>query len=120
MVNRCHGYTCTNKKCRAKTKDNELFCCKSHEPINNDIIEKCFMCMDKINDTNEIIYFPCKHAFHKPCYEDWLNFSTYENNICIICRNEVFQPLNKDKNINTKIPTKQNKNLLKIKSILFY
>ena len=75
--------------------------------------------MDKITDSKEIIYFPCKHAFHKPCYDEWLNFSTYENNICMICRNEVFQESCKKNFISFKIPTKQNTNLLKINSIVF-
>jgi hypothetical protein len=89
-VNRCHGYTKNNKKCRAKTSNNKLFCCTAHEPINNDIIlDGCFICSENIETTNEIIYFNCKHAFHKPCYMDWIMFSTYETPICMICRNEV-------------------------------
>jgi hypothetical protein len=86
-MNRCQSLTKNNKRCRAIIKNNQLFCCKNHEPINNEIIsEGCCMCMEKIESTKDIIYLNCKHAFHKPCYNEWLTFSTYEGTICIICR----------------------------------
>jgi hypothetical protein len=99
-MNRCIAYNKNNNKCRAKTKNNMLFCCKDHEPLNNDLIENgCFICCEKINNSNEIIYFKCKHAFHKPCYIEWLSsYSTYEKSICIICRNEVLDNNLKEKN----------------------
>ena len=85
-MNRCI-FIKNNKQCRAKTKNNNLFCCKSHEPINSEIVtDGCFICMDKIEKSNEILYFKCNHAVHKPCYTKWLDFSTYNENICIICR----------------------------------
>jgi hypothetical protein len=87
-MNRCIAINKNNKKCRAKT--NNLFCCEGHNPINKEIIDKgCFMCMEKISKTNEIILFKCKHAFHKICYMEWLRYSTYDTPICIICRSEV-------------------------------
>ena len=83
-MNRCIGYNKNNHKCRAKTKNNQLFCCKQHEPINNDLVDTgCFICMDKITSANEMIYFKCSHVFHKSCYFEWLNFSTYETPICM-------------------------------------
>jgi hypothetical protein len=60
------------------------------------------MCCDKIIKSNDIIYFKCNHAFHKECYAEWLKYSTYDSNICVICRNE-FPP---------KIPIKKNSNLI--------
>ena len=90
-MNRCNSITKNNTRCRAKTKDNLLFCCDDHKPLNKEIIENgCFMCMEKIEKSNEIIFFKCKHAFHKPCYIEWLKFSTYDTPICIICRNITF------------------------------
>ena len=89
MSNRCIGINKYNKKCRTITKGDNLFCCDSHKPINYDIIETgCFICSEKITKYYELIYFKCKHAFHKDCYTEWLNFSTYENKICLICRKE--------------------------------
>jgi len=89
-MNRCISIN-NNKQCRAKTRDNNLFCCKKHEPINRELIENgCFMCMEKIEKSTEILYFKCHHAVHKPCYIDWLEFSTYEEPICMICRNVAF------------------------------
>jgi hypothetical protein len=88
--NRC-VYIKNNKQCRAKTKNNDLFCCKNHEPINKELVENgCFICMEKIEKSNELLYFKCHHAVHKPCYIDWLEFSTYEEPICVICRNVTY------------------------------
>ena len=66
-----------------------LFCCTKHEPINCELIENgCFICMEKIEKSTEksteILYFKCHHAVHKPCYIDWLEFSTYEEPICMM------------------------------------
>lgn len=86
---RCIAYNKHGKLCRAKIKDNKLFCCESHNPINKEIIEECFICSEKINCAKELIYLKCKHAFHEPCYNEWLKFSTYDTPICMICRNEL-------------------------------
>ena len=91
-MNRCMAYTCNNTKCRAKLKEGQLFCCQNHEPINREIIEEgCLICMEKKLYPNDIIYFKCKHAFHKECYIDWLQYSTYDTKICMICRNIVLK-----------------------------
>jgi hypothetical protein len=96
-MNRCIGFTKNNYKCRAKTKNNNLFCCKSHEPLNKEILENnCFMCMDKIINKNEILYFKCRHIVHKPCYLEWLEYSTYSEPICIICRSNTFKIIPKN------------------------
>jgi len=98
-ANRCIAITKNNKKCRAKINKDSFFCCPSHEPYNIDLFEKgCFMCMEKIEKSSEIIYFECKHLFHKPCYLEWLTYSTYEKPICLICRNDVI--VNKDIHLN--------------------
>lgn len=90
LNNRCI-YIKNNKQCRAKTKNNNLFCCKGHEPINKELLHNgCFICMEKIEKSSELLYFKCHHAVHKPCYIDWLEFSTYEEPICMICRNVAF------------------------------
>jgi len=95
-MNRCIGFTKNNYKCRAKTKNNNLFCCKSHEPLNKEILDNnCFMCMDKIINRNEILYFKCRHIVHKPCYLEWLKYSTYTEPICIICRSNTFKIITK-------------------------
>jgi len=48
----------------------------------------------------DAIFFKCKHLVHKSCYFDWAKgeANTYENPICIICREEVFQNTRKKKN----------------------
>ena len=89
-MNRCLGITKTNNRCRAKIKDNKLFCCKNHESINKELIDGCcFMCMEKVEKTNDIIFFKCKHAFHRECYFELIKYSNYDSSICMICRNPV-------------------------------
>lgn len=102
---RCIAINKNNKKCRAKTNNNSFFCCSSHEPINKELLEEeCFLCTEKVLIPDDIIYFKCKHIFHKSCYNEWLRFSTYEERICLICRNIVFN--NITVNIKKKIPRK--------------
>jgi len=89
-MNRCLGYTIKNKKCRKRINYGILFCCDEHKPINKEIIDEgCNLCMDMIFDTHDLYNFRCRHAFHKTCYDEWCNFSTYANKICIICRKDV-------------------------------
>jgi len=88
-VNRCLGYTIHKKKCRTRIYDGRLFCCYAHQPLNPEIEKDgCNLCIEAIHDTRDLYYFPCKHAFHKSCYNDWCKVSTYLNPICIICRKD--------------------------------
>jgi hypothetical protein len=94
-MNRCIGFTKNNHKCRAIINDGSFFCCESHQPLNKEVLKNgCFICMEEIKDKNEILYFKCKHIIHKPCYLEWLEFSTYENPICTICRSDTFKKKN--------------------------
>ena len=96
---RCIAYTKNNKKCRCKIPNNQFFCCEDHYPFNKELFsEGCFMCNEKIKHADELYYFHCKHAFHKECYDEWSKFSNYQENICMLCRNEVLKkPLKKIK-----------------------
>jgi hypothetical protein len=88
-INRCLGYNSYHKKCRTRIYDGRLFCCDAHKPINSEIeIDGCSLCIEPIHDTRDLHYFPCKHAFHKWCYNDWCKISTYRNSICMICRRD--------------------------------
>lgn len=88
--NRCIGLTKNNKRCRAKINCDKLFCSNSHYPFNADIVEDCcFICQEKVKTPNEILFFKCRHAFHKPCFIEWLQYSTYENIVCLYCRSIV-------------------------------
>ncbi len=96
-MNRCIGYTKTNKKCRnilieAKY---QFFCCNEHLPFNIDILEDgCFLCMEKDIKKSELKMLKCKHLIHIPCYEEWKKHSTYSEDICIICRRELIEKKN--------------------------
>ena len=117
-MNRCIAYNKNNNKCRAKIKNNNLVCCDAHLPINKEIItEGCFICFEKIINTNDLVYLRCRHAFHKDCYNEWLHYSTYDTAVCILCLNEVFTLKNNEKNEekkNEKIMKKIEKNNEKI------
>ena len=69
----------------------------------------------KINP-KELWILKCKHAFHRPCLKEWLNFTMeeeqYMNNDleCPLCRNIIF--LNN--------PNKKNKKILTSKEKYFY
>lgn len=97
-IRRCFAYNKYGKLCRSKINSEKLFCCDAHNPINDDILKGCCLCMEEIKDTNEIIYLKCRHAFHKPCYLEWLDFSTYENPICLLCRRDFIRPISNVKN----------------------
>lgn len=109
-MNRCIAINNQNKKCRAKT--NNLFCCEKHKPINKEIIDNgCFMCMEKIIKTNELILFKCNHAFHKICYMEWLRYSTYDTPICMICRCQVLSIKCQEKKIKNSNLINNNHNI---------
>ena len=98
-MNRCIFVNNKNKQCRAKLKNKLFFCCSSHKPLNEEfIIEGCFICMEKVEENRDILFLKCKHVFHKSCFNEWSTcFSTYEEHICLICRDPFLK-----KNINTK------------------
>ena len=120
-INRCIGYTKNNKKCRAKILNSDsFFCCTDHEPKNKEILtSSCFMCSENIEKSSDLVFFKCKHAFHKQCYEEWILFSTYEDLICIICRTPVNFGKNKEKRVLIKYNNKTYTDVNKINKVLF-
>ena len=119
-MNRCIGFNKNNNKCRAIVKNSTLFCCKSHEPLNVELLKNgCFICMDEITDKKEFLLFKCNHIVHKPCYMEWLNdYSTYENPICMICRQDTFQKIKKEKILKKKILYNNFYKIINISNIL--
>jgi hypothetical protein len=92
-IKRCIAYNNKNRRCRAKIRNNEMFCCDTHKPLNMELIDGCFICYEKIENVYDLYYFKCKHILHKSCYNEWVNHqdNTYEKSICMICRNEVLK-----------------------------
>lgn len=116
-MNRCIAFNKNNKRCRAKC-GNDLFCCAEHEPINKDLITKgCFVCSDKMEKTEDLIYFRCKHCFHKKCFIDFLKYSTYDKPVCLICRSEVLQNSSNKKKVRKS--EKDYSEIKKIHNVIF-
>ena len=60
---------------------------KKYKDIKKDGEEsKCTVCLNKIEDDEEIIHLKCGHYFHINCIEKWLKKCS---NKCPICREEV-------------------------------
>lgn len=107
-MNRCIAYNKNNKKCRAKLTNGNFFCCEAHYPINIELIDDgCFICTEKIESIEDMYYFKCKHIMHKKCYNEWLEYSNYDNLICMLCRGEVLkEPPKKSKRRNLGVINK--------------
>jgi len=43
---------------------------------------ECSICMDNVAVSDQVTMLPCKHWFHPPCIEAWLN----EHDTCPVCR----------------------------------
>lgn len=95
-MERCIGYTKTNKKCRNKLIKPvyNFFCCENHLPYNLDFFEDgCMLCMEKDLKREEIKILRCNHAIHIKCFEEWKKHSTYDEDICVLCRQEVIKKI---------------------------
>ncbi len=107
-INRCVGITKNGKKCRTRLRKNQyLFCCEDHKPFNQEIIsDGCFCCTEMILNHKDALFFKCKHLVHKSCYLDWAKSesNTYENPICILCRNVLFEKKKRKKAIPYQAP----------------
>jgi hypothetical protein len=88
---RCAGINKEGKRCRTRLRKNQyLFCCDEHRPINKDMIEDgCFCCSEKLVNHKDALIFRCKHMVHKECYYEWLRVSGSEVTICMMCRQPV-------------------------------
>ncbi len=95
-MSRCIGITKTGKKCRAPVKEErecKYYCCKAHEPYNMDFFQMgCFICGEsEFKKGIELEHLKCGHVLHKSCYTEWfIEHSTYQSKVCMICRNEVY------------------------------
>ncbi len=101
-MNRCIGITKTGKKCRAPVKEErecKYYCCKAHEPFNMDFFEMgCFICGEsEFKKGSDLVHLKCGHVLHKPCYTEWfIEHSTYDSKVCMICRNEVHKKIEEE------------------------
>lgn len=45
----------------------------------------CAICLDNMNENEEVIVLPCRHGYHRNCIETWLN----AHNVCPTCRQSI-------------------------------
>ena len=52
-------------------------------------VEKCSICIQTIEDNEEIKKMPCNHLYHPLCIDTWL----YRNCHCPVCKADVLQAI---------------------------
>ena len=109
-MNRCIGFNKFKKRCRApisSNRENQFFCCKSHEPFNMEIFEDgCFICGETEIKKEEYKMAQCDHLIHKPCHEKWLEHSTYAEDVCYMCRQKIRRDIENNQERKWKKTTK--------------
>ena len=57
--------------------------------LETKIDEKCNICLDEMNEGDEVVVLPCCHTYHSCCIFKYLDEYNYK---CPICRKEVGKP----------------------------
>jgi hypothetical protein len=57
--------------------------------LDDDLPDKCNVCLDFMKKDQCVSCLPCKHNFHSECINEWLENYNYK---CPICRQEVGKP----------------------------
>jgi hypothetical protein len=82
----CEEQSSSNKKRCIRSDEAILSCAKQIEG------DRCVICMDDFDPTDEVVMLPCNHFHHIPCTEGWLavrltHIPTYPHtHICHISR----------------------------------
>ena len=68
--------------------EDEIFEKLNHQIYNNfdSELKECLICIDCLEENNEITHLHCNHIFHKKCIKTWL---CEESNKCPICRIDI-------------------------------
>ena len=48
--------------------------------------DSCVICLESLNNSEELVTLNCEHIFHKDCLEPWLNNN---NRNCPLCRTDI-------------------------------
>lgn len=68
--------------------------------LNNNYIKKyapktyeCSICIDEINNKNDIVFLKCAHAYHKKCLNNWVQTKVHntQNPDCPTCRTVIIE-----------------------------
>jgi hypothetical protein len=57
--------------------------------LKTEIVIQCNICLDNMNNDDEVMELPCKHFYHHNCINEYLEKYNYK---CPCCRNEVGKP----------------------------
>ena len=87
----------TNLEQHQHTNNSNVVCTldeEEHSKINkytldDDLLDKCNVCLDFMKKDQCVSCLPCKHNFHSECINEWLGNYNYN---CPICRHEVGKP----------------------------
>lgn len=64
-------------------KASELKRYEQEKKITSNCVERCLVCLDDYEDTQDVRLMSCKHAFHKQCVDRWMQIG---RNNCPACR----------------------------------
>ena len=54
--------------------------------------EKCVICLDEMNNNDELYFFPnCTHIIHQKCFIEYMQNNSF--NLCPICRKSIVNKL---------------------------
>lgn len=87
-------YSCLDDGCpkceiKKEEKKRKYKLCNLLKPIVCCEINTCSMCLDDMNEGDEVSKLVCGHSFHPMCIENWI--LTYNKEQCPNCRTEVIK-----------------------------
>ena len=82
MLNNIEDVICTlNEEDKSKLKKYKL---------ENNLEDKCSICLDSMEKDQEIMELPCKHIYHSKCINEYLTKYSYK---CPFCKKEAGRPV---------------------------
>ena len=97
--------------------------------MTDNVINKCSICLEPLDTTQETCLLTCEHQFHLACCQNWFSQPTNTKHSCALCNKEYVEielifntiPVEKSKNKTknkTKVKTKNAKHPKQLHQIL--
>jgi hypothetical protein len=83
----CLDDGCPKCEIKKEEKKNKILVCKLLKPTVCCEMNTCSMCLDDMNEGDEVSKLVCGHSFHPLCIENWI--LEYNKQNCPNCRTEV-------------------------------